>query len=150
MTQKEYIMRLSKDFILAEFTDTDTGLPNEPGQEEIRNLKLLVQKVLQPARDKFGVINVTSGYRSPEVNSAVGGSSATSDHVHGRAADIQCDDMATVFNYIRKYLPFKQLIWEFGTDTQPKWIHVSYDVNNNRGDVLKAIKRNGKTKYIKF
>ena len=150
MTQKEYIMRLSKDFILAEFTDTDTGLPNVPGQEEIRNLKLLVQKVLQPARDKFGVINVTSGYRSPEVNSAVGGSSATSDHVHGRAADIQCDDMATVFNYIRKYLPFKQLIWEFGTDTQPKWIHVSYDVNNNRGDVLKAIKRNGKTKYIKF
>lgn len=142
-------MRLSKDFILSEFTDTDTGLLNEPGQEEIRNLKLLVQKVLQPARDKFGVINVTSGYRSPEVNSAVGGS-ATSDHVHGRAADIQCDDMATVFNYIRKYLPFKQLIWEFGTDVQPKWIHVSYDANNSRGEVLKAIKKNGKTKYVKF
>lgn len=143
-------MRLSKDFILSEFTDTDTGLPNEPGQEEIRNLKLLVQKVLQPARDKFGVINVTSGYRSPEVNSAVGGSSATSDHLFGRAADIQCDDMAAVFNYIRKYLPFKQLIWEFGTDVQPGWIHVSYDALNNRGEVLKAIKKNGKTKYIKF
>ena len=142
-------MRLSKDFILSEFTDTDTGLTNVPGQEEIRNLKLLAQKVLQPARDKFGVINVTSGFRSPEVNSAVGGS-ATSDHVHGRAADIQCEDMATVFNYIRKYLPFKQLIWEFGTDVQPGWIHVSYDVLNNRGEVLKAIKRNGKTKYIKF
>ena len=142
-------MRLSKDFMLSEFTDTDTGLPNEPGQEEIRNLKLLVQKVLQPARNKFGVINVTSGYRSPEVNSAVGGS-ATSDHVHGRAADIQCEDMATVFNYIRKYLPFKQLIWEFGTDVQPGWIHVSYDVLNNRGEVLKAIKKGGKTKYIKF
>ena len=142
-------MRLSKDFTLSEFTDTDTGLPNEPGQEEIRNLKLLVQKVLQPARNKFGVINVTSGYRSPEVNSAVGGS-ATSDHVHGRAADIQCEDMATVFNYIRKYLPFKQLIWEFGTDVQPGWIHVSYDVLNNRGEVLKAIKKGGKTKYIKF
>ena len=142
-------MRLSKDFILSELTDTDTGLPNVPGQEEIRNLKLLVQKVLQPARNKFGVINVTSGYRSPEVNSAVGGS-ATSDHVHGRAADIQCEDMATVFNYIRKYLPFKQLIWEFGTDSQPGWIHVSYDVLNNRGEVLKAIKKGGKTKYIKF
>ena len=142
-------MRLSKDFTLSEFTDTDTGLPNVPGQEEIRNLKLLVQKVLQPARDKFGVINVTSGFRSPEVNSAVGGS-ATSDHVHGRAADIQCEDMAAVFNYIRKYLPFKQLIWEFGTDVQPGWIHVSYDANNNRGEVLKAIKKGGKTKYIKF
>ena len=144
-------MRLSKDFILSEFTDTDTGLPNVPGQEEIRNIKLLVQKVLQPARDKFGVINVTSGYRSPEVNSSpsVKGS-ATSDHLFGRAADIQCEDMAAVFNYIRKYLPFKQLIWEFGTDSQPGWIHVSYDVKNNRGEVLKAIKKNGKTKYVKF
>ena len=144
-------MQLSRDFMLSEFTDTDTGLPNVPGQEEIRNLKLLAQKVLQPARDKFGVINVTSGYRSPEVNSApsVKGS-ATSDHLFGRAADIQCEDMAAVFNYIRKCLPFKQLIWEFGTDSQPGWIHVSYDVKNNRGEVLKAIKKNGKTKYIKF
>lgn len=142
-------MRLSRDFILSEFTDTDTGLPNNPSQDEIRNLKLLVQKVLQPVRDKFGVINVTSGYRSPGVNSAVGGS-AISDHVHGRAADIQCDDMATVFKYIRKNLPFKQLIWEFGTDAQPKWIHVAYDANNNKGEVLKAIKKGGKTKYVQF
>ena len=144
-------MQLSRDFMLSEFTDTDTGLPNVPGQEEIRNLKLLVQKVLQPARDKFGVINVTSGFRSPEVNSApsVKGS-ATSDHLFGRAADIQCEDMAAMFNYIRKYLPFKQLIWEFGTDSQPGWIHVSYDALNNRGEVLKATKKNGKTKYIKF
>lgn len=142
-------MLLSRNFTLAELTDTDTGLPNNPSQEEIRNLKLLVQKVLQPVRDKFGVINVTSGYRSPGVNSAVGGS-ATSDHVHGRAADIQCEDMATVFKYIRKNLPFKQLIWEFGTDAQPKWIHVAYDANNNKGEVLKAIKKGGKTKYIQF
>jgi hypothetical protein len=142
-------MRLSKDFTLSEFTDTDTGLPNVPGEGEIRNLKLLAQKVLQPARNKFGVINVTSGFRSPEVNSSVKGS-ATSDHLYGRAADIKCEDMAEVFNYIRKYLPFKQLIWEFGTDVQPGWIHVSYDALNNRGEVLKAIKRNGKTKYIKF
>lgn len=142
-------MQLSRDFMLSEFTDTDTGLPNVPGQEEIRNLKLLAQKVLQPARNKFGVINVTSGFRSPEVNSAAKGS-ATSDHLFGRAADIQCEDMAAVFNYIRKYLPFKQLIWEFGTDSQPGWIHVSYDVQNNRGQVLKAIKKGGKTKYVKF
>ena len=97
------------------------------------------------------MINVTSGFRSPEVNSApsVKGS-ATSDHLYGRAADIQCEDMAAVFNYIRKKLPFKQLIWEFGTDTQPKWIHVAYDVNNNKSEVLKAIKKGGKTKYIQF
>ena len=142
-------MKLSENFTLAELTDTDTGIANNPSQGEINNLKLLVQKVLQPVRDKFGVINVTSGFRSPLVNSAVGGS-ATSDHVHGRAADIQCEDMATVFKYIRKNLPFKQLIWEFGTDTQPKWIHVAYDVNNNKSEVLKAIKKGGKTKYVQF
>jgi zinc D-Ala-D-Ala carboxypeptidase len=142
-------MLLSRNFTLAELTDTDTGLPNNPSQDEIRNLKLLVQKVLQPVRDKFGVINVTSGFRSPAVNSAVGGS-ATSDHLYGRAADIQCEDMATVFKYIRKNLPFKQLIWEFGTDAQPKWIHVAYDANNNKGEVLKAIKKGGKTKYVQF
>ena len=144
-------MKLSENFTLAELTDTDTGIANNPSQGEINNLKLLVQKVLQPVRDKFGVINVTSGYRSPEVNSApsVKGS-ATSDHLYGRAADIQCEDMASVFNYIRKKLPFKQLIWEFGTDTQPKWIHVAYDVNNNKSEVLKAIKKGGKTKYVQF
>ena len=144
-------MKLSENFTLAELTDTDTGIANNPSQGEINNLKLLVQKVLQPVRDKFGVINVTSGFRSPEVNSApsVKGS-ATSDHLYGRAADIQCEDMAAVFNYIRKKLPFKQLIWEFGTDAQPKWIHVAYDVNNNKGEVLKAIKKGGKTKYVQF
>ena len=144
-------MKLSENFTLAELTDTDTGIANNPSQGEINNLKLLVQKVLQPVRDKFGVINVTSGYRSPAVNSApsVKGS-ATSDHLYGRAADIQCEDMAAVFNYIRKKLPFKQLIWEFGTDTQPKWIHVAYDVNNNKSEVLKAIKKGGKTKYVQF
>ena len=142
-------MKLSENFTLAELTDTNTGIANNPSQGEINNLKLLVQKVLQPVRDKFGVVNVTSGFRSLLVNSAVGGS-ATSDHVHGRAADIQCEDMAAVFNYIRKKLPFKQLIWEFGTDAQPKWIHVAYDVNNNKGEVLKAIKKGGKIKYVQF
>jgi len=142
-------MKLSENFTLVELTHTDTGIANNPSQGEINNLKLLVQKVLQPVRDKFGVVNVTSGFRSLLVNSAVGGS-ATSDHVHGRAADIQCEDMSAVFNYIRKQLHFKQLIWEFGTDAQPKWIHVAYDVNNNKGEVLKAIKKGGKTKYVQF
>lgn len=142
-------MKLSNNFSLSEFTKTETGLPNRPSQEVVNNLKYLVQYVLQPARDKFGPIEITSGYRSPEVNAAVGGS-ATSDHLFGRAADIKHEDMAAVFAYIRKYTHFKQLIWEFGTDNEPAWIHVSYELNNNRGEVLKAIKKNGKTKYIKF
>jgi zinc D-Ala-D-Ala carboxypeptidase len=142
-------MKLSENFSLSEFTETSTGLPNKPSQEAITNLKYLVQYVLQPARDKFGPIEITSGYRSEKVNAAVGGS-ATSDHLKGKAADIKHKDLASVFNYIRKQTHFKQLIWEFGTDSQPAWIHVSYDVNNNKGEVLKAIKKNGKTKYIKF
>jgi hypothetical protein len=142
-------MKLSENFSLSEFTETSTGLPNKPSQEAITNLKYLVQYVLQPARDKFGPIEVTSGYRSEKVNAAVGGS-ATSDHLKGKAADIKHKDLASVFAFIRKQTNFKQLIWEFGTDKQPAWIHVSYDVNNNKGEVLKAIKKNGKTKYIKF
>ncbi len=142
-------MKLSENFSLSEFTETSTGLPNKPNQEAITNLKYLAQYVLQPARDKFGPIEVTSGYRSEKVNAAVGGS-ATSDHLKGKAADIQCEDMASVFEFIRKQTHFKQLIWEFGTDKQPAWIHVSYDINNNKGEVLKAIKKNGKTKYIQF
>ncbi len=143
-------MKLSENFSLSEFTETSTGLPNKPNQEAITNLKYLVQYVLQPARDKFGPIEITSGYRSEKVNAAVGGVGATSDHLKGKAADIQCEDMASVFAFIRKQTNFKQLIWEFGTDKQPAWIHVSYDVNNNKGEVLKAIKKNGKTKYIQF
>jgi hypothetical protein len=142
-------MKLSENFSLSEFTETSTGLPNKPNQEAITNLKYLAQYVLQPARDKFGPIEVTSGYRSEKVNAAVGGS-ATSDHLKGKAADIKHKDLASVFAFIRKQTNFKQLIWEFGTDKQPAWIHVSYDVNNNKGEVLKAIKKNGKTKYIKF
>jgi hypothetical protein len=142
-------MKLSENFSLSEFTETSTGLPNKPSQEAITNLKYLVQYVLQPARDKFGPIEITSGYRSEKVNAAVGGSE-TSDHLKGKAADIKHKDLASVFAFIRKQTNFKQLIWEFGTDKQPAWIHVSYDVNNNKGEVLKAIKKNGKTKYIKF
>jgi hypothetical protein len=142
-------MKLSENFSLSEFTETSTGLPNKPNQEAITNLKYLAQYVLQPARDKFGPIEVTSGYRSEKVNAAVGGS-ATSDHLKGKAADIKHKDLASVFAFIRKQTHFKQLIWEFGTDSQPAWIHVSYDVNNNKGEVLKAIKKNGKTKYIQF
>jgi hypothetical protein len=142
-------MKLSNNFSLSEFTETSTGLPNKPSQEAVNNLKYLVQYVLQPARDKFGPIEITSGYRSEKVNAAVGGS-ATSDHLKGKAADIKHGDLASIFEFLRKQTHFKQLIWEFGTDSQPAWIHVAYDVNNNKGEVLKAIKKNGKTKYIQF
>lgn len=100
---------LSKNFTLKELMKTSTGIPNNPDKNAIDNLSALVEKVLQPARDRLGsAITVTSGYRSLAVNQAVGGSS-TSDHRLGRAADLQCKDNAKLFNILRG-LEFDQLI----------------------------------------
>lgn len=129
-------MNLGKYFTLGELTQTSTGLVNSPNQDEIANLKLLVENVLDPAREQFGdVISIESGYRSPLVNRKVKGSK-TSAHMKGRAADIKCSDNAKLFNILKKY-KFRQLIWEKGNDKQPQWIHIEYNVNDNKGQILK-------------
>ena len=129
-------MKLGKYFNLEELTQTSTGLVNSPNQDEIANLKLLVENVLDPAREEFGdVISIESGYRSPLVNRKVKGSK-TSAHMKGRAADIKCSDNAKLFNILKKY-KFRQLIWEKGNDKQPQWIHIEYNVNDNKGQILK-------------
>jgi hypothetical protein len=111
---------------------------------------LLCENVLQPLRDKYGKsINITSGYRSPKLNKAIGGSS-TSQHCFGQAADIQVDkkDYLKVWE-ILKTLPFDQIIWEFGNESAPDWIHVSFVQGKNRGQKLKAVKNIfGKTQYL--
>jgi hypothetical protein len=111
---------------------------------------LLCENVLQPLRDKYGKsINITSGYRSPKLNKAIGGSS-TSQHCYGQAADIQVDkkDYLKVWE-ILKTLPFDQIIFEFGTESAPDWIHVSFVQGKNRGQKLKAVKNIiGKTEYL--
>jgi len=136
----KYIM---KYFTIKELTATNTGLPNVPNDVQISALKALVKNVLDPARELFkGTIGVTSGFRSPEVNKAIGGV-ATSQHLKGEAADLTCSDKAKLFALIRNNLPFDQLIWEKGNDVQPAWIHVSFKANgNNRKQVLK-LKPNG-------
>lgn len=140
-------MNLTKDFTLEELTATSTGLANVPTTDVRVALKELCVNVLQPARDMLGMaINVTSGYRSPGVNKAVGGA-ANSQHAKGEAADLQCDDNRKLFDVIREKLLFDQLIWEHGTDDQPAWVHVSYKTQGNRGEVLRAVKENGKTVY---
>lgn len=146
-------MQLSKSFNLIEFTSSETasrrGIDNNPPIEVINNLTLLCQHVLQPLRDTYAKpINITSGYRSPKLNKAIGGS-ATSDHTLGRAADIQVprQDYLKVFS-ILKSLEFDQLIWEFGDSVAPNWIHVSFRHGANRKQVLKASKNLiGKTIY---
>lgn len=127
---------LSDNFTLEELISSNTakakGINNIPGAIEKQNLKLLAQTVLQPIRDKYGKpISVTSGYRCPKLNSAVGGSK-TSQHLKGQAADIKCTatSKAELFNLIKGMinkgeLTVGQLIWEYGTKKEPNWIHVS-------------------------
>ena len=142
-------MNLSKNFTLTELTKTLTGLPNALPKHLEGNIQSLVDNVLQPVRDALGVIIVTSCYRSPEVNKAIGGSS-TSQHCLAQAADLKFKGGNDVlFNWLKENTDFDQLIWEFGTDEEPSWVHISYS-NRHRKQILKATKRNGKTKYLLF
>jgi hypothetical protein len=129
------------------------GLKNDPTDERLANMKLIAEKVFEPLRVHVGgPIKINSFYRGPELNKAVGGSSK-SQHCHGQAIDI--DDTfghatnAEMYKYIKENLNFDQMIWEFGTDENPNWVHVSYvSEDKNRNRCLKAYKENNKTKYM--
>jgi hypothetical protein len=141
---------VTKNFTLQELTATKTGLPNALPKHLEPNLRALAENVLQPTRDALGAVKVTSAYRSPAVNSKVGGAK-TSQHVQGQAADLKFDGGNDVlFHWIKDNLEFDQLIWEFGTDKEPAWVHVSYVSSRNRKQVLTAVKLHGKTKYLSF
>lgn len=141
-----------KYFKLRELYVTRQPYNNTPPVGVIDKLRAVVDKVLDPLREAIGTpITITSGYRSPEVNRAIGGSK-TSQHMLGEAVDFVCKDMALAFDYIQEHLPYDQLIWEFGTDAQPDWIHVSYRADGrNRRQALRASKTPaGKTYYSAY
>ena len=127
-------------------------IDNTPSEIQVEAMKLLAEKVFEPLREWVGgPIKVNSFFRSETLNEAIGGS-ATSQHCKGEAIDI--DDVygrksnAEMYNWIKDNLDFDQMIWEFGTDMQPNWVHVSYvSEENNRNKCLKAYKEHGKTKY---
>ena len=133
-------------------TATRLGIKNEPTEEHLKNMKLLSEKVFEPIREEIGgPIKVNSFYRSPELNKAIGGSSK-SQHCHGQAIDI--DDTfghatnAEMYYFVKEELDFDQMIWEFGTDGNPDWVHISYvSPEKNRNRCLKAYREDGKTKY---
>ena len=133
-------------------TATRLGIENKPNEEQLENMKLLAEKVFEPLRNEVGgPIKVNSFFRSPDLNKAIGGSK-TSQHCKGQAIDI--DDTfgvksnAQMYYFIKSELDFDQMIWEFGTDGNPDWVHVSYvSPEKNRNRCLKAYKENGKTKY---
>ena len=133
-------------------TATRRGIDNTPGEYELQNMELIAEKVFEPLRKHVnGPIKINSFYRSEELNQAIGGSSR-SQHCQGRAMDL--DDTygymsnADMYNYIKDNLDFDQMIWEFGTEENPDWVHVSYvDADSNRKRCLQAYKEDGKTKY---
>jgi hypothetical protein len=144
-------MKLSANFSLAELTKTNVRqFDNTPSMQVIENLQLLVDNVLQPIRNKFGQVTITSGYRSPEVNKAIGGS-VTSDHCFGFAADFEVAgvDNKELARWVADNLKFKQLILEFYTKGVPDsgWVHVSYDKTNLTQKVMTATKVGGRTVY---
>jgi hypothetical protein len=128
------------------------GIENVPDEFTFETMQITAEHVFEPVRKHFNEpIYISSFYRCEELNKAIGGSSK-SQHCKGEAIDI--DDVyskatnADFFNYIKDKLEFDQLIWEFGDDESPDWVHVSYSLGNNRMRILKAIKENGRTKYI--
>ena len=156
---KQNKMQLSKNLSLAEVMRSETakrkGISNMPTPEHIENFKLLAENVFQPIREHFGVpIHISSGYRSKALNTAVGGS-LSSQHCSGEAIDIDMDGTsvtnAQIFNYIKDNLNFDQMIWEFGTDSNPDWVHVSYEsTGKQRKQILKAVKSAKGTSYLPY
>jgi zinc D-Ala-D-Ala carboxypeptidase len=150
-------MNLSKNLSLKEVTRSQTaqrmGLANSPTLEVIDNLRRIARNVFQPLREAVRVpIYVSSGYRGTQLNKAINGSK-TSQHCTGHALDIDADVFGQVtntelFDYIRDYISFDQLIWEFGDDDCPDWVHVSYvSEEENRCRVLRASRSKGRTVY---
>ena len=154
-------MKLSEHLDLSEVIRSDSakrnGIDNMPISLHINNLKLLAEHNFQPIRHNFRCpINRSSGYRSKDLNLFVKGSS-TSQHCTGEAIDIDMDNTANgvtnkmVFDYIKDNLNFDQLIYEFGNDQNPDWVHVSYEsTGKQRKQILKAVRKNGKTCYENY
>lgn len=148
-------MKLSEHLDLSEVTRSNEakrkGISNMPTPEHIENFKKLAENIFEPIRKHFGVpIFVSSGYRSKELNKAIGGASS-SQHLLGEAFDIDMDGTSNgvtnkmVFDYIKENLNFDQLINEFNYS----WVHVSFSSKGKqRKQILDAIKVGGKTSYV--
>ena len=147
---------VSKNISYKEATHSTTakrlGIDNTPNAEQFSNMVYVAENVFQPIREHFGVpIYVSSFFRSEGLNRAIKGS-VNSTHIKGEAMDLDADVFegvtnAQIFEYIKNNLEFDQLIWEFGTDENPAWVHVSLSKRNNRKQVLKAVRVDGKTHY---
>lgn len=149
-------MKLSDYFTVSEFEKSQIairrGIKNKMRPNHLRNAKTLCKCVLDSVSYNWGTTVINSGYRSPNLNIAIG-SSLTSQHCFGEAADIEVPgvDNKEVAKWISAMLVFDQLILEYykKRETNSGWIHVSYRKGRNRKQVLRAVKRGKKTVYLK-
>lgn len=150
--------KICKYLTLGEVTRSESakrnGISNLPTAEHLENMKALGVNVFDKIRDHFGVpIGISSGYRSEALNKSIKGSSTTSQHCKGEAFDIDADihgkiTNKQIFDFVRQNLDFDQMIWEYGTDAQPDWVHVSYKrLGGNRKSILRCTKVNGQPHY---
>ena len=154
-------MKISEHLDLSEVIRSETakrkGISNMPIEAHIENFKKLAEHIFEPIRNHFNVpIHISSGYRSKELNTAIGGS-LTSQHCSGEAVDIDMDGSSNgvtnkmVFEYVKDNLEFDQMIFEFGDANNPDWVHVSYETSGKqRKQILRATKKGGKTQYAAY
>jgi hypothetical protein len=153
--------RISQHISFKEATKSYTaikhGIDNTPDQVQLNNMIEVAENIFEPVRVHYGVpIGVSSFFRSKGVNQRVGGSS-TSQHMSGEAIDMDADTYggitnAQIFYYIKKNLMFDQLIWEFGDEDEPNWVHCSYvtDRPNRRKITIAYRNSDGKVRYKKW
>ncbi len=128
------------------------GIENTPRAEQLEKMNVVANEVFEPLREWVGgPIKINSFFRCYKLNKAIGGSK-TSQHMRGQAMDIDdtfgCKTNTEMFNYVKDNLDFDQMIWEFGDDDNPDWVHISFvSKEENRNRCLKAYKEKGKTKY---
>ena len=148
-------MNLTKNLTLEEATKSNSalrlGINNKPNDAIIETMKLTAEKIFQPLRDKLGAIRVSSFYRDPELNRAIGGSKS-SQHCKGEAIDMEGISVTNseLFEEACKLEEFDQIIWEFGDLSEPDWVHVSYSKTHNRKQILRASKIGNRTIYVPY
>ena len=133
---REIMDKISKHISYKEGVYSTTALrrniANNPNEEQLKNMKLIAEKIFEPLRAWVGgPIKINSFFRGADLNKAIG---------HKTNAEM--------YYYIKDNLDFDQMIWEFGDDNNPNWLHISYVSHRpNRKKLTIAYKENGRTKY---